>query len=1203
MVARARLLASLFVVIALAPVARATSSFVEFESGQVRPLALSPDGTHLFAVDTPDNRLEIFDVDLTTGNLTHSDLLPETVPVGLEPVAVAARTNTEVWVVNHLSDSVSIVDLSGSQPRVRQTLLVGDEPRDIVFALGGTRAFITCAHRGQQRTDSSIAGVPGAVDPQLTTPGVGRADVWTFDATNPGTTPGGTPLSIVTLFGDTPRALAVSNDGNTVYAGVFHSGNQTTTVNEKVVCDGGNSAGSCPVNGVTYPGGLPAPNQDANGVTGPETGLVLKFNGSHWVDTLGRTWDNAVRFSLPDDDIFRIDATASPPRAIPSTPHDGKPFAHVGTVIFNMVVNPAPATNPTTGALRDHIYVTNGDERNDVRFEGQRSPCGSPTSVVGHLSEARITVLDPVSGSVTPRHLNKHLDSGASSYCTVPSPAGTADASLSTPVGMAVTSDGATLYVAAFGSSDPASPGTGGQVGVFSTTQLEANTFTPSLASHILLSGGGASGLVLNEAAHRLYVMTRFDNAVSVVDTSSSPGSEIQHLPIHNPEPAVVTDGRKFLYDATLTSSNGEAACASCHIFGDFDSLAWDLGDPSGTVLTNRNLFRLTTGENKDFHSLKGPMTTQTLRGMVNDGPMHWRGDRTVANDPPPNNDPVTNPAGDFEKFNVAFVGLIGLPGHCSVTTSTPCQRNANCPTNEACVGLSDAAMQAFADFILEVMLPPNPVRTLKNSLTGTPADAGKTFFNMVTSDTVQTCNGCHVLDAAHSHFGTDGMSSFESETQDFKIPHLRNLYQKIGMFGFPNVAPFIGATGDATLPAAGTFMDDQVRGFGFLHDGSVDTIFRFHNAGVFTNGFNNGATNAMCGTTDPNTCRRNVEQFMFAFDSDLAPVVGQQATLTSPPNSNAVAVGSRITLMLQRAAAGECDVVVKGNFAGVERGWVCTGSGCSGNASFRSDRTGEPFLTDAQLRSQANTAGQELTYTAVPAGSGIRIGIDRDLDGFPDRTELDAGTDPADPASFPSGTTTTTAGGSTTTSTTSTTSTTLPSSGPSKCTGKKFTAAGKKIKRRAKCYGKAVARGVIVDGGCLMSASDRFGATWTKVDSRSDCRTHGDVSSIENLVDGFVDGLATALEPNGTQPSRCTEKKIKVAANKTAAKAKCYAKAATRGVGVDGGCLANASSKFGTSWANLEASGRDCLTTGDANGIENDVDSFVSQLAGDLEP
>ena len=69
---------------------------------------------------------------------------------------------------------------------------------------------------------------------------------------------------------------------------------------------------------------------------------------------------------------------------------------------------------------------------------------------------------------------------------------------------MAVTSDGATLYVAAFGSS---------AVGVFDTTELENDTFTPSAADHIPVTGGGPSGLVLNEAAHRLYVSTRFDNA------------------------------------------------------------------------------------------------------------------------------------------------------------------------------------------------------------------------------------------------------------------------------------------------------------------------------------------------------------------------------------------------------------------------------------------------------------------------------------------------------------------------------------------------------------------------------------------------------------------------------------------------------------------------------------------------------------------
>src|SRR5579864_7787960 len=97
-------------------------SFVEFESGQVRPIAISPDGTKLFAVNTPNGTLEIF-------NITPTGLALQTrVPVGMEPVAVAASNNNEVWVINRLSDSVSVVSLAGT-PHVTRTLLVGDEPR------------------------------------------------------------------------------------------------------------------------------------------------------------------------------------------------------------------------------------------------------------------------------------------------------------------------------------------------------------------------------------------------------------------------------------------------------------------------------------------------------------------------------------------------------------------------------------------------------------------------------------------------------------------------------------------------------------------------------------------------------------------------------------------------------------------------------------------------------------------------------------------------------------------------------------------------------------------------------------------------------------------------------------------------------------------------------------------------------------------
>src|SRR5579872_6873865 len=100
----------------LAPAAVKTAgshlgSFTLFESGQVRPLTLSPSGKLLFAANTPDNRLEVFRVD--GHGLQHR----ASIPVGLEPVAVAARSDNEVWVVNHLSDSVSVVALDGDGNR------------------------------------------------------------------------------------------------------------------------------------------------------------------------------------------------------------------------------------------------------------------------------------------------------------------------------------------------------------------------------------------------------------------------------------------------------------------------------------------------------------------------------------------------------------------------------------------------------------------------------------------------------------------------------------------------------------------------------------------------------------------------------------------------------------------------------------------------------------------------------------------------------------------------------------------------------------------------------------------------------------------------------------------------------------------------------------------------------------------------------
>ena len=70
------------------------------------------------------------------------------------------------------------------------------------------------------------------------------------------------------------------------------------------------------------PGGLPAPNTNFQGTAQPEVGLIVKFNNSvnQWQDELGRNWNNAVRFSLPDLDVFAINANAPRSPRPPASP-------------------------------------------------------------------------------------------------------------------------------------------------------------------------------------------------------------------------------------------------------------------------------------------------------------------------------------------------------------------------------------------------------------------------------------------------------------------------------------------------------------------------------------------------------------------------------------------------------------------------------------------------------------------------------------------------------------------------------------------------------------------------------------------------------------------------------------------------------------------------------------------------------------------
>jgi len=910
----------------------AQSDHFTFETVPVQPVAMSPDGSQLFVLNVPDSQLEIFAV--TPSGISHTG----SVQVGMEPSAIGVRNDDEVWVVNHLSDSVSIVDLTTSPPAVSRTLIVGDEPFGIAFGgPGGNRAFIATAHRGQHRLHASLAGVPGAGDPQLTTEGIGRTDVWVFDALSLGNTVGGTPLEILSFFGDSPRAIVASDDGSTVYVAVFHSGNQTTAIIETSVCDGGEFAAPCSIGGVIAPGGIPGPNDDIDGVLAPEAGMIVKFDkgSGRWLDaaTPPRDWSSLVRFNLPDLDVFSIDANTLSPASVVS-------YASVGTLLFGMGFNP----------LTQKVYVANTDLQNHIRFEGPGVHGG--TTVQGNLAHTRITVLDPAGPSVDPQHLNQHIDYGqlhtdvGANHALID---GQIPHSLSSPLTPVVSSDGSTIYLPAHGSA---------KIGVFDATDIEdpafESNFDPTVESaNYISTDGGPAGVALDEANGRLYVLTRFNNSVSSIDLTTK--STLETISLHNPEPQSVVDGRPLLYDAVSTSGNGEASCASCHFGADMDSQIWNLGDPDASVTSNPQ--PAVVGGGQPFHAMKGPMTTQTLRGLKFTGGLHWRGDRTngffgidLCNETV---GAACSAEFSFNNFIVAFEGLIG---------------------HEGLIATSD--MQKFTDFILEVQHPPNPIRALDNSLTPTQAAGEALWFAPGTDAGVLSCDQCHRLSPINGFFGTAGQQSLEGEPQEFKIPHNRNGYRKIGMFG-------ISANG-------GVFTGDQVRGSGYLHDGSVDTIKNFLSSSVFV----------LTGTEED-----NLEEFLLAFASDFAPMVGQQATLDS---TNAAAVSPRIDEMIVAASSSfeslilggvstQCELIVKGTVGGSERGWQRLPSGL-----FEDDLGNTN--TDAEVRAFAVSDGP-LTYTCVPPGSGKRMGIDRDRDTLGNGVETntgvfvspsDTGTDPA---------------------------------------------------------------------------------------------------------------------------------------------------------------------------------------------------------------
>ncbi len=889
------------VLMLLASAAPALADYANFESAHVHPITLTPSGTRLLAVNTPDALLEVFAVG-ADGSLTPV----AAIPVGLEPVSVRALDDRFVWVVNHLSDSISIVDL---QLRTTiGTIRTGDEPADVVFAQG--KAFVAVS---QEDT------------------------VEVFQLADPNA-----PPQKIDLFSSDTRALAVSPDGSKVYAIPLHSGNRTTVLNggamrgqegldetrlaelglNSIVCNGAppNLYPPLPA-GITRNPALidpPPPTQ-------PNVGLIVRWDDatSRWVDDAGQNWNNCLPYRLPDHDLFIINAiTPGPPQTVRT----------LGTTLFEVTVNPA----------NGKIYVPHTDARNALRFE-------HPLGVQGRMVDNRVAIVDPnAPHAVTVVNLNSHINPASQPPANLTE----REASISQPGMMVWSADGQTAYLTAIGSRKLFRLDGACLAGacIFGSDRMLPDAVEV---------GEGPTGVALLESADRAYVLNRFSNSIAVVETSTM--TMLSDVPLHDPSSDIVKDGRRFLYDGIISSQHGDAACSSCHIFGNLDQLAWDLGNPEGDfvpygVPDDNVRFIVPIGSNPvtcnaalcaahdGFDPQKGPMTTQTLRGMLE--PLHWRGDRATMND-----------------FNMAFVGLMG-------TEDTG-------PINGKPAGLSAFDMEAFRQFALDMKFPPNPHRNLDDTLpnqivtlpglphSGNPA-LGEQFFLAGAVDADQPCRACHSMPFGAANGKLGGVSPTDppaaraalfngnadgSPHSDLKVPHLRNMYEKVG--------PIFGSY--ASPP-------DVKSGFGFTHDGSIPDMATFLSAIVFTlDSFQ----------------VRHLTMFQNFFPTGMKPSVGRQVTVAGgPPGNPALPEEQLISALVSLGNLADpnhhCELVASTHDGTRVRTWYLNGGVGSGGL-WTSDVPSAPQVTTTDLRQGASGP---ITFLCGPPGSGTRMGSDRDEDG-----------------------------------------------------------------------------------------------------------------------------------------------------------------------------------------------------------------------------
>jgi len=624
--------------------------------------------------------------------------------------------------------------------------------------------------------------------------------------------------------------------------------------------------------------------------TGPSTGdnfvyvaPQLSGNRTSWsVDAWGDA-TAVVEPGLPDEDLFRIDESGNV-----TAVQDA-----LGTLLMNHGRNP----------VTQDYWVLNVDSRNAANH--------TEPDHRGLFADNRISIVSGLgTGGATVS--TKSLDG---SIAAVPP---SADLPASFPFGLAFTDAGDAFVVGSTGD-----------------VMRHVNSSGTSVTSFGLPDGTIPRGVLLSPDGDDLFVYGWGTNEVLRYSTAGLlAGSTVQQIPQRydlgaDPQPEAVRDGREIWYDATpsfdaVSARAGKVSCNVCHPRGGLDMLAWDLGDPPN--------------DRKDL------MVTQSLLGIEDTFPYHWRGERSLSD------------------FNGAFDKLLGGD-----------ELNAS--------DLAD-----FEAFVFSLQVPANPrqnkdrvvdderaVAHLKpagggQTLIGSALKGQDTFFDdpaALPQFTPAACVDCHSPESGTNGLITTDLQTGITTNANLDVAHLRQLHHK--MF-----QPLVDVGGGVLRPRGG---------FGFVQDGTVDTIIDFFNPAVFFSGQ---------PMDQQNESRVNAASFMAQFDQGIAPRAHSAALFDVDH-----ATKSQVDNLIAQAEDGWIDVAAVGVAFGVPLGlWYDTQT----NAFYYAEVGVSPSVTIATLDSYRQNDQVRLLFVGLPPGNGFRFAADHDDDELSNLVELNASLDPQDP-------------------------------------------------------------------------------------------------------------------------------------------------------------------------------------------------------------